>query len=126
MPETVQLNVTQGNSVVPMAVSTSEDNLSLDSEKIRVIKAVSPVIDLERNDLGVRITVADIEGTKWTMVFNGDPGPKGDTGPQGPQGAKGEDGYTPVRGVDYATEEDLQYIVEKVLEALVNNKEAGL
>ena len=44
-------------------------------------------------------------------------GPKGDTGEQGPQGVsgpKGEpgiDGYTPVKGIDYFTEEEKQEII---------------
>ena len=33
----------------------------------------------------------------------------------GPQGDKGDDGYTPVKGEDYWTEEDQQSIVEAVL-----------
>ena len=35
------------------------------------------------------------------------PGPEGPMGPEGPAGAKGEDGRTPVKGVDYFTEEEL-------------------
>ena len=35
-------------------------------------------------------------------------GPKGDPGPAGPAGPKGEAGYTPVKGVDYFTEDDIR------------------
>ena len=35
------------------------------------------------------------------------PGPEGPMGPEGPAGAKGEDGRTPVKGVDYFTEEEI-------------------
>ena len=35
-------------------------------------------------------------------------GPQGEVGPQGP---KGEDGYTPVKGVDYFTEEELKELM---------------
>ena len=38
-------------------------------------------------------------------------GPKGDTGPTGPAGvagSQGEPGYTPVKGTDYFTEEDIK------------------
>ena len=45
----------------------------------------------------------------------GPQGEKGDTGPQGPAGA---DGYTPVRGTDYWTEEDKAQIVSDVLAEL--------
>lgn len=40
------------------------------------------------------------------------------TGPSGPQGPAGADGYTPVKGVDYWTEEDKAEIVSDVLAAL--------
>jgi hypothetical protein len=33
-------------------------------------------------------------------------GPEGKEGPIGPQGPAGKDGYTPIKGVDYFTEED--------------------
>ena len=42
-------------------------------------------------------------------------GPKGDTGPAGPAGVagpQGEPGYTPVKGVDYFTEEEIREIKE--------------
>lgn len=37
-------------------------------------------------------------------------GPEGPMGPEGPIGPKGEDGYTPVIGVDYFTEEEIAEI----------------
>ena len=55
-------------------------------------------------------------------------GPKGDIGPQGPkgdkgpQGAAGKNGTTPLKGVDYWTESDIQeihaYIDSKIAEGL--------
>lgn len=62
----------------------------------------------------------------------GPEGPKGDPGPEGPRGVRGiqglqgergvrgEPGYTPVRGVDYFTPDDVQMIVNEVLAALAN------
>ena len=41
----------------------------------------------------------------------GDQGPMGPQGEQGPQGEKGNDGYTPVKGVDYFTEEELKELM---------------
>lgn len=38
-------------------------------------------------------------------------GPKGDPGPAGPAGPQGEPGYTPVKGVDYFTPEEIEGIV---------------
>ena len=40
----------------------------------------------------------------------GPQGPKGDTGEQGLQGDKGNDGYTPVKGTDYWTAQDVAEI----------------
>lgn len=51
----------------------------------------------------------------------GPTGPKGDTGEPGPQGATGAagtDGKTPVKGVDYWTEEDKQEIIDAVVAEL--------
>lgn len=47
----------------------------------------------------------------------GPQGPKGDKGETGAAGAKGADGKTPVKGVDYWTDEDKQEIVDAVLAA---------
>ena len=42
----------------------------------------------------------------------GDPGDKGDQGDQGDKGDQGDPGYTPQRGVDYWTAEDVEAVVE--------------
>ena len=41
----------------------------------------------------------------------GEQGPMGPQGKQGPQGEQGNDGYTPVKGVDYFTEEELKELM---------------
>ena len=41
----------------------------------------------------------------------GEKGEQGPMGPEGPQGEKGNDGYTPVKGVDYFTEEELKELM---------------
>ena len=68
----------------------------------------------------------------------GVPGPAGERGPQGVQGVQGvqgiqgvqgdrgpagEAGYTPVKGVDYWTDEDREQIVGEVLQQLPNFNE---
>ena len=50
------------------------------------------------------------QGEKGEMGPMGEQGPQGEMGPQGPQGEKGEDGYTPIKGVDYFTEEEVNEI----------------
>ena len=42
----------------------------------------------------------------------GEQGPVGPVGPVGPKGEKGEPGYTPVKGVDYFHQEDIEKIRE--------------
>ena len=39
-------------------------------------------------------------------------GERGEQGPVGPKGEKGEPGYTPVKGVDYFHQEDIEKIRE--------------
>ena len=47
------------------------------------------------------------QGEQGIQGPKGDTGPKGETGPQGPQGIQGEPGHTPIKGVDYFTQEDI-------------------
>ena len=57
------------------------------------------------------------KGDKGDTGPQGPQGPKGDTGPSGATGAAGKDGYTPVRGTDYWTADDIatiqSYVDEK-------------
>ncbi len=55
-------------------------------------------------------------------------GPKGEDGETGPQGIPGEpgaDGYTPVKGTDYFTEEDKNELVQQVISNFVNAEEVS-
>lgn len=63
-----------------------------------------------RNELGVFENVPTLRG------------PKGDRGEPGPQG---EPGKTPVKGVDYYTDEDKQEIVREVIASLPNGDEVS-
>lgn len=58
--------------------------------------------------------------------IQGPQGKTGATGPQGPQGVAGNDGHTPVRGVDYWTEDDKNEILNEtksyVDDAIMNGK----
>ena len=73
----------------------------------------------------------------------GEMGPAGEVGPMGPEGPAGKDGadgYTPVKGVDYFTEEDIAalnipsveglatetFVINKIAEAELNDKEVDL
>ena len=87
----------------------------------------------EKGDQGEPFTYADfteeqlvaLTGPKGDQGEKGEKGEKGDQGEkgvrglqgvQGAQGPKGNDGYTPVRGKDYWTENDKQEIVEEAAE----------
>ena len=54
------------------------------------------------------------EGPKGDTGEQGPKGDKGDTGDQGPKGETGEPGYSPVKGTDYWTDEDIAEIQEYV------------
>lgn len=52
------------------------------------------------------------------VIGSGPPGPqgeKGETGLQGSQGIQGEPGYTPEKGIDYFTEEDITEFLSNVV-----------
>ena len=49
---------------------------------------------------------ANLKGEQGIPGETGPQGPKGDQGEQGPQGLAGADGYTPIKGTDYWTEQD--------------------
>ncbi|MCQ4896655.1 hypothetical protein [Anaerotruncus sp. DFI.9.16] len=50
-------------------------------------------------------------------------GPRGPRGPQGEPGRDGADGYTPVRGVDYFTPEEIAQIREEAVEEALRQAE---
>ena len=57
-------------------------------------------------------------GPQGPQGIQGLQGEKGDTGATGVQGPAGADGYTPLKGTDYFTEEDKTELVNAVLAAL--------
>ena len=60
---------------------------------------------------GTSYTTPSIRGEKGDTGSKGAKGEKGDQGEQGPAGA---DGYTPVKGTDYFTDEDKEEMVESM------------
>lgn len=63
------------------------------------------------------------QGEQGIPGAKGDKGDPGEPGKQGDPGQPGVDGKTPVKGVDYWTQEDKTEIVENVLLALPNAEE---
>lgn len=55
------------------------------------------------------------QGPKGDKGDTGSAGPRGGVGPRGYQGEKGEPGYTPVKGIDYFTNSDIDNIITEVL-----------
>lgn len=65
----------------------------------------SPTVNVTEIDGGHEVNITDKNGTKSFEVMDGEKGDKGDTG---------SDGYTPVKGTDYWTENDKKEIVDEV------------
>lgn len=71
---------------------------------------ISPVVTVEAIEGGHRITISDALGIQTADVMDGK---AGRDGVDGKDGAPGADGYTPQKGVDYFTREDVQKIAQE-------------
>ena len=81
---------------------------------------------LTKTLVDARSTVQAILDAKNSGQFNGPQGEQGPQGEKGDTGAPGADGYTPVRGVDYWTEEDQkQFDAALVEKAEIHNNAVG-
>ena len=69
----------------------------------------SPTVELTDTETGVTLTITDINGTKTATINDG---------AQGPQGVPGADGHTPVKGVDYFTESEINNIITEAASAV--------
>ncbi|MBE6680064.1 MAG: hypothetical protein E7598_06040 [Ruminococcaceae bacterium] len=58
----------------------------------------------------VGATISEVDGKKVLNIIV----PRGKDGEKGDRGEKGEPGYTPMRGVDYWTEDDVKEIIKNV------------
>ena len=72
----------------------------------------SPTVTTTPISNGTKVSITDKTGTKEFDVMNGEQGAKGE------KGEDGTDGKTPVKGVDYFTEDDKQEFVNEVEQAL--------
>lgn len=101
------------------SANKAEDAAARAEQVLEDIGGAVPNIGVTEVSDGVEITVTSKEGIETAKVYNGrdgadgakgDKGEKGDTGAQGlkgDKGDKGDDGYTPQKGVDYFTDEDI-------------------
>lgn len=65
---------------------------------------ISPIASVQQTSTGAIVTVTDRNGTTTAELRNGT------DGTNGTNGQDGQDGYTPVRGTDYWTSEDIAQI----------------
>lgn len=75
----------------------------------------SPTVELTDTETGVTLTITDINGAKTATIKNGKQGAQG---PQGLPGPAGQDGHTPVKGVDYFTDEEKNQIITEAASAV--------
>ena len=77
-------------------------------------------IDATKEDNVATITITKKDGTEETVnIYDGEKGETGDTGPAGPAG---QDGYTPIKGVDYFTQQDIESLnIPRTTSDLNNN-----
>lgn len=76
----------------------------------------------DKGDTGLAGPKGD-KGEQGIQGMQGPRGEQGETGQQGPrgeQGPSGKDGITPIKGVDYFTEDEKEQIVEEVAEKIDN------
>lgn len=77
------------------------------------------VLNIKNQETGEWESLAVIQGPKGERGERGETGPRGPSGEQGPQGPQGDpgvtgaDGYAPVKGTDYWTEDDQNTIVKE-------------
>lgn len=84
---------------IRLRVQENGASAGLTVEQARVIEAISPTIDVERVEGGVRVTVEDYRGVPQSVVVqDGAVGPAGPHGPAGPQGERGLQGETGPQG----------------------------
>ena len=69
--------------MIEFTVETPED-IELQMEQLRVVRAVSPTAVVERfedgDDKGIKVTVSDLNGVTEALVYDGKKGDKGDKG----------------------------------------------
>ena len=107
-PYSIWLDESGGAAIFPIEGINGTDGIGIQS----VEQTVTSTEDGGTNI----ITVTKTDGTSSTFAVRN--GSKGSTGATGATGSAGEDGYTPVRGTDYWTADDIatiqSYINEKV------------
>lgn len=75
--------ILMADHMIEFTVETPED-IELQMEQLRVVRAVSPTAVVERfedgDDKGIKVTVSDLNGVTEALVYDGKKGDKGDKG----------------------------------------------
>ena len=93
--------------------------------KVKTLKAkeiAGVLIENSLVDTFEEFLIQGPQGPRGLQGLQGKQGPKGDQGEQGPKGDKGEDGYTPVKGIDYFTEDDINSLNIPSIEGLATEE----
>lgn len=111
-PESVKIKGNKGDTGAVFAPSVSSDG-TLSWTNNGELENPAPInIKGDKGDKGDAFTYADftaeqLAALKGDKGDKGDKGETGDTGAKGDKGDTGAEGYTPVRGIDYWTSEDV-------------------
>lgn len=121
--KSLTLNDTKYDSFVDTTARKDIDGLKQAGVGKPGADGFSPVATVTQTDSGAVISITDKNGTSTATVTNGKDGVNGEKGEQGEtgtQGPPGTDGYTPVRGDDYWTPEDVSWM-ESFMSGLVED-----
>lgn len=99
----IPINVAENGNTVPMTVSENGGSIEMGAEQVEIVEAISPTVDVDRVEGGVKITTHDLRGTQTEIVYDGAAGQPGDPGPAGADGKDGADGYSPSVSVTQIT-----------------------
>ena len=110
-PYSIWLDESGGAAILPVESINGADGIGIQS----VEQTATSTEDGGANI----ITVTKTDGTSSTFTVKN--GSKGSTGKTGATGAAGKDGYTPVKGIDYWTADDIAAI-----QSYINEKAAAL
>lgn len=103
------------------SASSAEVDRYMEEAKATLEEAVAlvPSVRVETTEIGVHVIAKDSTGETVAEVLNGKDGEDGYTPVKGVDYSDGKDGYTPRAGVDYFTEEDIATMVNAVVDRVV-------
>lgn len=114
--------------IVKTEISRLEFNDSFDVDKEiseEEITVLDKVIVKANNAINRANAIAeDLENKVATDYYRGATGEKGEDGVDGQDGRDGQDGYTPQKGIDYFTEQDIEEIEGDILNEVYTKSEA--